>query len=55
MGDRARAMAMSTSAHVPLILVNGPIAKEIGINSKQCAMGPGRQSRHNIVLGRAFG
>ena len=29
-------------------------AKEIGINSKRCAMGPGLQSRHNIVLGRAL-
>lgn len=54
MGDRVRAMAMSTSAHAPLLAINGPIADELGINSKQCALGPGRQSRHNIVLGRAL-
>ena len=54
LGDRVRALAMSTSAFAPLMVINGPIAREIGINSKQCAMGPGLQSRHNIVLGRAL-
>ncbi len=54
LGDRVRAMAMSTSSHAPLLVINGPIAKEIGINSKRCALGPGAQSRHNIVLGRAL-
>ena len=54
LGDRVRAMAMSTSSHAPLMVINGPIAKEIGINSKRCALGPGAQSRHNIVLGRAL-
>ena len=54
LGDRVRAMSMSTSTHAPLMVINGPIAKEIGINSKRCSMGPGAQSRHNIVLGRAL-
>ena len=54
LGTRVRSMAMSTSPHAPLMVLNGPIAKEIGINSKRCAMGPGLQSRHNIVLGRAL-
>ena len=54
LGDRVRALAMSTSTQCPLMVINGPIAKEIGINSKRCAMGPGLQSRHNIVLGRAL-
>lgn len=54
MGERVRAMAMSTSAHAPLIVINGPIVKELGINAGQCALGPGKQSRHNIVLGRAL-
>jgi len=54
LGTRVRSMAMSTSPHAPLMVINGPIAKEIGINSKRCAMGPGLQSRHNIVLGRAL-
>ena len=54
LGTRVRQMAMSTSSHAPLMVINGPIAKEIGINSKRCALGPGLQSRHNIVLGRAL-
>jgi hypothetical protein len=54
LGNRARGMAMSTSPHAPLLVINGPIAKKIGINSKRCSMGPGAQSRHNIVLGRAL-
>ncbi len=51
---RARAVAMSTSPHAPLMVVNGPITTEIGINSQRCSMGPGFDSRHNIVLGRAL-
>ena len=54
LGDMVRAMAMSTGPHAPLIVINGPVVKEIGINSRQCAMGPGLQSHHNIVLGRAL-
>jgi hypothetical protein len=54
LGVRVRSMAMSTSPHAPLMVINGPIAKEIGINSGRCSMGPGFQSRHNIVLGRAL-
>lgn len=54
LGERVRALSMSTSPMAPLIVINGPIASEIGINSKGCAMGPGLQSRHNIVIGRAF-
>ena len=54
LGYRVRSMAMSTGPHAPLMMINGPIAREIGINSKRCAMGPGLQSRHNIVLGRAL-
>ena len=54
LGDAVRGMAVSTSPHAPLMVINGPIAREIGINSKRCSMGPGLQSRHNIVLGRAL-
>ena len=50
----ARGFLMSTSANGPLFLVNGPIAGELGINSKRAALGPGRQSRVNIVIGRAL-
>ena len=45
---------MSTSADAPLLIVNGPIVKELGINSERAALGPGVQSRVNIVLGRAM-
>ena len=50
----ARGFLMSTSANGPLFLVNGPIAHELGINSKRATLGPGRQSRINIVIGRAL-
>lgn len=53
-GTPARALTMSTSPNAPLMMVNGPIVKEIGMNSGRCAMGPGAPSRHNVVLGRAF-
>ena len=50
----ARGFLMSTSANGPLFVVNGPIASELGINSKRATLGPGRQSRVNIVIGRAL-
>jgi len=45
---------MSTSANAPLILVNGPIAKELGVNWGRCALGPGKVSRVNVVIGRGL-
>lgn len=50
----ARGLLMSTSAGAPLILVNGPIRDEIGMNSKRAALGPGKISKVNVVIGRAF-
>ncbi|HAL48554.1 MAG: hypothetical protein FI707_10665 [SAR202 cluster bacterium] len=49
-----RNKAMSTGPHAPLIVVNGPIAKEIGLNSGVCALGPGAVSHANTVIGRAL-
>ena len=49
-----RNKAMSTGPHAPLILVNGPIAGELGINSGVCALGPGSISYANTVIGRAL-
>jgi hypothetical protein len=49
-----RAHAQSTGCHAPLMLVNGPIAKQLNINSGRCALGPGSQSYANSVLGRAL-
>ncbi|MEE9198164.1 MAG: hypothetical protein V3U26_00040, partial [Dehalococcoidia bacterium] len=49
-----RNKAMSTGPHAPFILVNGPIAGELGINAKVCALGPGSISYANTVIGRAL-
>jgi hypothetical protein len=49
-----RNFAMSTAPHAPLILINGPIAKKININSKSCALGPGSISFANTVIGRSI-
>jgi hypothetical protein len=54
LGSRARQWMMSTSPDAPFMMVNGPIVEELGINTGQCILGPGRQSRVNIVLGRAL-
>jgi hypothetical protein len=54
LGPRARQWMMSTSPDAPFMMVNGPIVEELGINTGQCILGPGRQSRVNIVLGRAM-
>ena len=48
-----KSLLMSTSPHAPILMVNGPIAKEIGINPKS-GLGPGRDNRVNITIGRAF-
>ncbi len=49
-----RNMAVSTGPHAPLIIVNGPIAKELNINAKCCALGPGSASYANTVIGRSL-
>jgi hypothetical protein len=49
-----RDVAMSTGPHAPLIVVNGPIVQELGINSGRGSLGPGVQSRVNTVIGRAL-
>jgi hypothetical protein len=49
-----RNKAMSTGPHAPMILVNGPISKELNINSGVCALGPGSISYANTVIGRAL-
>lgn len=48
-----KSLLMSTSPHAPLLIVNGPIAKELGINPRS-ALGPGRDNQVNITIGRAF-
>jgi hypothetical protein len=49
-----RNKAMSTGPHAPMVLVNGPISKDLNINSGACALGPGSISYANTVIGRAL-
>lgn len=49
-----RHVAMSTGPHTPFVVVNGPIAERIGMNSGRGALGPGKPSAVNSVIGRAI-
>jgi len=49
-----RTEVMSTGSQAPFILINGPIAKKLNINSKGCALDPGSGSYANIVIGRTL-
>jgi len=52
--QEARGVLMSTSANGLRWVVNGPISRELGINSKRATLGPGKQSKVNIVIGRGL-
>ena len=53
-GDHGgKALLMSTSPNAPFLIVNGPIAGELGINPRS-GLGPGYANRVNITIGRAF-
>ena len=52
-GRGGKTLLMSTSPHAPLLVANGPIARELHINPRS-ALGPGFDNRANIVIGRAF-
>jgi hypothetical protein len=49
-----RTWAMSTGPQAPVVMVSGPIAEEIGMNSGVCALGPGSISQVNVAIGRAL-
>jgi hypothetical protein len=51
---RLRTVAMSTGPHAPFMVVNGPMAEELEVNCGRGALGPGKQSWSNTVLGRAI-
>ncbi len=54
MGEHGgKSLLMSTSPHAPILVVNGPIGKRLGINPRS-ALGPGRDNEVNITIGRAF-
>ncbi|MBI2909504.1 MAG: hypothetical protein HYX92_17805 [Chloroflexi bacterium] len=46
-------VSQSTGPICPLLVINGPIRKELGINCGGCVLGPGAPSRVNTVIGRA--
>ena len=52
-GHGGKSMLMSTSPQAPMLVVNGPIAKEVGLHGGS-ALGPGRENEINITIGRAF-
>lgn len=49
-----RDAAVSTAGRAPLLLVNGPIVRRLGINARVGALGPGAQSQANVAIGRAM-
>jgi hypothetical protein len=52
-GHGGKSLLMSTSPQAPLLIVNGPIVKEVGLNPRS-ALGPGRDNMINTLIGRAF-
>lgn len=51
--DGGKSLLMSTSPQAPLLIVNGPITKKLGVNPRS-ALGPGRDNQVNTLIGRAF-
>ena len=49
-----RHVTMSTSPYTPMLVVNGPITKKIGMNSGMACLGPGAVSAVNTAIGRAI-
>ncbi|MBI2906682.1 MAG: hypothetical protein HYX92_03380 [Chloroflexi bacterium] len=47
------AVAQSTGPQAPLLVINGPVRRRLGVNSGRCALGPGAPSRVNTAMGRA--
>jgi hypothetical protein len=47
-------VATSTGPHAPMLVLNGPIVDRLGFNYGRGALGPGRPSRVNTVVGRAM-
>ncbi|MDP6667798.1 MAG: hypothetical protein QF357_10450 [Dehalococcoidia bacterium] len=52
-GEGGKSLLMSTSPQAPLLIVNGPVTKRLGVNPRS-ALGPGRDNTVNTVIGRAF-
>ncbi len=52
-GQGGKSLLMSTSPQAPLLIVNGPVTKNLGLNPGS-ALGPGRDNHVNTLIGRAF-
>ncbi len=52
-GQGGKSLLMSTSPQAPLLIVNGPVTKNLGLNARS-ALGPGRDNQVNTIIGRAF-
>ncbi len=52
-GQGGKSLLMSTSPQAPLLIVNGPATKRLGLNPRS-ALGPGRENQVNTIIGRAF-
>ena len=52
-GQGGKSLLMSTSPQAPLLIVNGPVTKRLGLNPGS-ALGPGRDNQINTLIGRAF-
>jgi hypothetical protein len=51
--EGGKSLLMSTSPQAPLLIVNGPVTKRLGVNPRS-ALGPGRDNTVNTLIGRAF-
>lgn len=54
LGHIAYIQSVSTGPAFPAVLINGPIREKLGFNSGCCALGPGKFSFPNIVVGRSL-
>ncbi len=52
-GFNLTSLTQSSGADTPMIMVNGPIAKEIGMTAEGACLGPGKYSAVNTAIGRA--
>lgn len=49
-----RGVSMSTGPQAPILMVSGPVIKELGLNYGIAPIGPGSQNAANIAIGRAI-
>ncbi len=54
LGILGRTQAISTGPNAPMVLLSGPIVKQLGFNFGTCVVGPGSPSYANTVVGRAM-